>query len=246
MPRISYSRKVKRTYRSKRARPVPARRRMAKRRYVPRKNRPSVSIQRGQFSADTQMVKLVYADSYTLTTGAGMAFQTMSGNSLFDPDTTGVGHQPRGYDQFSALYANYVVFSSSITVQFVSSSDIPIVTALIPLNNNAAGSFGTAIQTSEIKYAKTTTSTKTGRGAIWMKHYMSSARMFGVPPVQISTQYNYQGASGNTGVGTNPATQWRWIVGAQAVDLVTSVPVYARVIVTYYGKFWNRIVPTQS
>lgn len=38
-------------------------------------------------------------------------------NSLFDPDRTGVGHQPLGFDQYSAFYNRYKVFKCKVTVQ---------------------------------------------------------------------------------------------------------------------------------
>ncbi len=37
-------------------------------------------------------------------------------NSIFDPDATGVGHQPYGHDQYQAIYKNYRVLSSTCTV----------------------------------------------------------------------------------------------------------------------------------
>lgn len=37
-------------------------------------------------------------------------------NSLFDPDETGVGHQPYGYDQITPLYRNYKV--NAVRVKF--------------------------------------------------------------------------------------------------------------------------------
>lgn len=40
-------------------------------------------------------------------------------NSAFDPDASGVsGHQPRGYDQLSAIYDHYTVIGSKLTASF--------------------------------------------------------------------------------------------------------------------------------
>lgn len=38
-------------------------------------------------------------------------------NSLFDPDFTGVGAQPRGFDQWVTLYDAFCVLSSTLTIQ---------------------------------------------------------------------------------------------------------------------------------
>lgn len=37
-------------------------------------------------------------------------------NSLYDPDYTGSGHQPMGFDQVMALYSDFWVTASSITI----------------------------------------------------------------------------------------------------------------------------------
>lgn len=39
-------------------------------------------------------------------------------NSIYDPDYTGVGHQPYGRDQWVAFYNHYTVLGSKITVHF--------------------------------------------------------------------------------------------------------------------------------
>jgi len=52
----------------------------------------------------------VYCDqaSYDATVST-VAYNCYRANSVFDPDLTGAGHQPMGYDQYSALYHCWVV-----------------------------------------------------------------------------------------------------------------------------------------
>jgi len=55
----------------------------------------------------------------TLTTGIGSLGKTVyRANSLYDPDQSGVGHQPRGFDQWMLLYNKFVVTRAKITVLF--------------------------------------------------------------------------------------------------------------------------------
>lgn len=47
------------------------------------------------------------------------AVQVYSANGMYDPDHTGPGHQPRGFDQLvGTLYDHYTVIASSIQVTF--------------------------------------------------------------------------------------------------------------------------------
>jgi len=47
----------------------------------------------------------------------------VSANSLFDPNHTGAGHQPRGFDQFMTMYDHYTVVGCKITVTLSQTND---------------------------------------------------------------------------------------------------------------------------
>lgn len=47
-------------------------------------------------------------------------------NSLFDPDFTGAGAQPLGFDQFAALYGRYAVIHSKYEVTFANTTSLPV------------------------------------------------------------------------------------------------------------------------
>lgn len=47
-----------------------------------------------------------------------MAAYVLSANGLYDPDITGIGHQPMGFDQMMLSYNHYCVLGSSIDVCF--------------------------------------------------------------------------------------------------------------------------------
>lgn len=64
-------------------------------------------------------VKLLYHDQVAITPSTGQAgSHVFRANDLYDPDATGVGHQPRGFDQLMALYDHFVVVGSRIRVIF--------------------------------------------------------------------------------------------------------------------------------
>jgi len=63
--------------------------------------------------------KLRYSTSFTLSSASGVvASQVFSANGLFDPDITGTGHQPMGFDQLMLSYNHYAVLSARIVAVF--------------------------------------------------------------------------------------------------------------------------------
>lgn len=76
---------------------------------------------------DTTQTKLVYSDIFSLNpAGGAAAYQVFNANSLFDPDKTGVGHQPRGFDELSALYHRYRVLASKMSIVVSNSTATPV------------------------------------------------------------------------------------------------------------------------
>lgn len=51
-------------------------------------------------------------------TAGALGYYVFRANSIYDPDYSAAGHQPMGYDQLSALYAHYVVLSSTIVARY--------------------------------------------------------------------------------------------------------------------------------
>ncbi len=67
----------------------------------------------------SKMVKLRYVESISLNpTAAVPASHYFNASSLFDPNSSGVGHQPLGYDQWAALYGKYTVVGAKIKVTY--------------------------------------------------------------------------------------------------------------------------------
>lgn len=70
----------------------------------------------------SKLVKFKYFDTVTLDPSAvpnTPAKYVFRGNDLYDPDYTGTGHQPMGFDQWMGWYDHFVVISSKITVTFM-------------------------------------------------------------------------------------------------------------------------------
>lgn len=75
---------------------------------------------------------LTYVETITITLTAGAYQQyVMSCNGLYDPNTTGTGHQPRGFDQLTELYNHYTVLNSKCTVTINSASQASAYRAVL-------------------------------------------------------------------------------------------------------------------
>jgi hypothetical protein len=70
----------------------------------------------------TKSVKtLRYVDNFTLNPGIDIpTTYTVSCNNLYDPNVTGTGHQPMGFDQLMPLYDHYVGIATKLTVTYTS------------------------------------------------------------------------------------------------------------------------------
>lgn len=77
--------------------------------------------------AQRYICKMKYAQ--TVTTGLSGVWQ-LSLNSIYDPDSTGGGHQPYGHDTFSTIYNRYRVISCSYRIIANRNSDTLQVVAM--------------------------------------------------------------------------------------------------------------------
>jgi hypothetical protein len=72
-------------------------------------------------------------------------------NSLFDPNRTGVGHQPLGFDQLATLYEKYRVYNVRYIVRALSSTLDPVTFTTV--SSNTSSGLATALVASEQAYA---------------------------------------------------------------------------------------------
>lgn len=82
-----------------------------------KKGPTTMRLTRGSPCADTAIVKLRYVDNFTFSSGIGIATHyTFRANGIYDPNYTGTGHQPMGFDQWNNFYSKWVVIGSRIKV----------------------------------------------------------------------------------------------------------------------------------
>lgn len=81
---------------------------------------------------------LRYEEDLTLNPGLGtMACNVFRAGSCFDPNFTGIGHQPRYFDEIMANYNHYVVIGSKITAICANGQNDAVILG-IQMNANGA------------------------------------------------------------------------------------------------------------
>ena len=75
---------------------------------------------------------LRYADYFSLTTTSGAVnTYVLSANGMFDPNITGTGHQPAGFDQMMLSYEHYTVRTARITASFINQNTFTFPTCAV-------------------------------------------------------------------------------------------------------------------
>jgi hypothetical protein len=93
-----------------------------------------------------------YAYQLTRTTTAGaIGTYFFTANGLFDPDITGTGHQPLGFDTMMLYYEQYTVLSSKISVTFLNNGANAIRAAVSLKPDTTAPVIGDMVENGFVK-----------------------------------------------------------------------------------------------
>ncbi len=188
---------------------------------------------------DSEIATIRYCDEIALSPGAAYGQYTYRGNSCFDPDETGVGHQPLYYDQYSAVYSKYKVISSRCRVtaaNYNATASASIV--LVPSSNILTVTSYTIAM--EQPYAKRTEllpiSTRGGVKST-ITSTMSTQKILGLSKMQLSSE-DYSATTGAT-----PSSVWYWNIAAFDVSAVS---VRFLVDLEYRVLFYDRVAINPS
>lgn len=213
-----------------------------------RKNRdtlvnPSRSLLPNRFHT-----KLVYSDFFTQTTpGSGLiAWKQFAMNGLFDPDITGFGHQPMGFDQLCpTLYQSYVVTGCKMILEgrFMSNNlDTNPVTGNIiiggvtPLLTALPGDIGMANEARQY-----ITITRGDQTPFRVTKYFSVGKTAGISLSRVKSEVNYTGS--NT---FNPPYTALINVGFVNMESSVAIKISYSVTLVYYVQFFGPTTLGQS
>lgn len=187
-----------------------------------------------------QHVALTYESQHTLAPGAAIAQYTYRGNSLYDPDYTGAGSQPRYYDTYATIYGKYRVFGSRITVDIINGGGAAAVSmAVLPWTDVVT--FTSWPQVAELPESRVATMVPiASRVSKRLVHAASTSTVCGLRARQVMDED--WGAT----VGSNPLQIWYWNVCVASVDGTSNVTVSIRVRLEFDCEFYDRTDPGLS
>lgn len=185
---------------------------------------------------DQLYVKLKYSVNLTYQPAAGVSSQnTFRANSVFDPDFTGAGAQPRYFDQYAALYNQYQVLACAAKHEVSNIGAMPVymATAWTDIDPTTL----TLQNTVEQRFGKShgVIGALTGNGQRTIKSYMSMKKLHGFTNGMSQVDFLVSAVSGNP---TDPSFHK---VVVQPVDETSNASVTIRTTLTYYVKFFSLV-----
>lgn len=203
------------------------------------RNRPSTSIIRSPSSLpDRMFVKLKYTDVFTLSSSTSIASQIMRGNGMYDPDQSGVGHQPLGFDQWQSFYKKFYVIGSSCKAKLQGTTNSGIVMLRPQLVTTTGTVISTELEKPRTRYALTQTG---GSNQDVLSGYMNTLRIFGRPKTEFG-DLEFTG----TMASSDPPQIWYWVIASQNADESSNFNVNVVVEVVYYAMLTDRVRLGQS
>lgn len=169
----------------------------------------------------------------TATTGA-VAVQQFTCNGLFDPNTTGVGHQPLYFDQLTAIYNHYTVVRSWCKAEFAPGAAAANVT--LSVVDRSTGS----VQPGNMNEQSTGVSGRLvqfASRALVLRQMWDGKQYFGG---DLLDNDNLQGTS-----AANPTELSYFTIAVQSMDGLSSVtvPLYVEI---EYEAIWDELTPISS
>lgn len=169
--------------------------------------------------------KLVYSDYRPLTCVASQVEYVYRLNSLFDPDQSGVGGQPDGFDQLKALYGRYRVMAVDVEVQAVGQSANGLITCA---PTDTPGGFTSAEEVAGLRYAKTAAFSSTQVGRLKTRYHIG--KLLGYSDDAMLGNSNVEAA-----ITASPSFQQYLVIAVEGGSSATQVQnVWVRL--TYYAR----------
>jgi len=180
------------------------------------------------------LVKLRYNETVSLSAAHGVE-QLMNLNSCFDPDRTGVGHQPYAFDQWSTFYNRYRVFGVKYAITFLN-SDSTVIPQVGIMADNTTSSNAVDATFWERPNCKSTVLTVSSGGPAKkvFRGYIPLTKVYGISRTQLKTDDNY------AAITTASPSEFAILhIVAQDIFLSANVNVNCKIDLLFYTQMYD-------
>lgn len=206
-----------------------------------RRNAPTTTIVRSPGFTDTLYCKLKYATEVHFADGlSASTYYSFRGNSLYDPDYTGTGHQPMYFDQYSAIYNRYRVMGAKIEINAINASGSSATYFVLQSGTDTiiSANITELLEQSRAKISKVLPISQ--RVPIKIKSYVSTRKACGLNKKQI---FDEDFSALTT---SSPNQIWYFNMLATSINNTSPLDFYFMATITYYVQFFDRKTQAQS
>lgn len=208
-----------------------------RRRYNKYNKATTLYVRNPSATSDRAIVKLRYTHLVSLTTTTATGIQVMRGNGAFDPNFTGAGNQPLGWDQWIAFYDRYYCIGSSMRFcGGVTTGNSAIVSIRPSTVSSSPATINLALEKQRVKWKIA----DSGGSSVNVSAYHNTLQVLGKP------KNEYQDGTLSALTTSLPNSEWYWHFECQAPDATTSTTVQGVIVMTYYLLFFDRKNLSQS
>ncbi len=207
----------------------------------------SLFIDKSPFPA-TYSTKLTYSSNIqygTGTAGISGSEQLFSLTGVYDPDQTGTGHQPYGYDTITTLYSRYIVKKARARVRFTyASADMLVITGLRSDNSGSITTTGHSADfiTENPCYVTRPLTTSGSNAVVEFVYDVQPWQLLGITKAQYTNDISNYGAA-TTG---NPNIQAYLVINVVSLNGTANQTCTGQAIIDYFVEFQQRVPLTQS
>lgn len=194
--------------------------------------------------AQRYITTMKYCQTYKpLNTPTGLNVWQLRLNSIFDPDLTGIGHQPYGRDQLEPLYGRYRVISCAYAINAWSSDGAAVQVAALPANEAHTPAFSSVSEIRENPRARYMVQNGQGADFKTLKGKVYLPSLVGRNKAQYMADDRFQAT-----MGSSPAENAVLNIYGQLFDesLLINPSIVYSITLTYTVEFFDAKVAPQS
>lgn len=199
-----------------------------------RRNVPNSVISRTSPIPDRYMTKLHYSQLFTLAYAGALTKQKFRMNSIYDPDYSGVGHQPMGHDELSVLYNKYRVYGCKYHIS-ISNTDANYQAEVVVQNRPNSVDVTTFTEAMESPYRQYKIVGAEGSGPKHITGYHNVSKVYGVKKSIISTDNTFW-----ANIGADPGAVTFLNIFMQNQSTAIALSCNFRINLVYYVEFFER------